>query len=89
MIDNDNFLVSREVAERTGLLSQKYRTADGRFILDRKSLGRITLKGDEFISGIQGVEKITREEALTLIAQNGYVLGDEVKKTTKTKSKKK
>lgn len=79
MIENDNYKVNRLVAQRTGLLSQKYRTEDGDFIFDRKSLARIFPLGTD-MSNINGVTKITREEAMTLIAQNGFVLGDEEKK---------
>lgn len=77
MIDNDNFLVTREVAERTGQRAWKYRTRDGRYIVDRKALGRIELTSGEMVTGLAGVEKITRNEALTLIAKGGYKMGDE------------
>lgn len=77
MIDNDNFLVSRAVAERAGVIGQKWKTDDGRYILDRKTLSRIRLTSEEYITGLQGVERVTKEEAITLAAKAGWKMGDD------------
>lgn len=76
MVDSQDFLVTREVALRTGDIQYKYRTEDGRFIVDARSLSRIRFTSDEMINGLSGIEKITDEEAKTLIARNGYKMGD-------------
>lgn len=70
------FIVTRDVALRTGDIQNHYRTKDGRFILDSRTLSMIRFTPDEYINGLQGIEKITKEEALALIAQGGYHLGD-------------
>lgn len=81
MIDSQDFLVTREVALRTGEIEYKYRTADGRFIVDARTLSRITFTSDEIINGLAGVESISHSEALTLIARNGYKMGDSEEST--------
>ena len=70
------FIVTREVALRTGDIQNHYRTKDGRFILDSRTLAMIRFTPEEYISGLQGIEKITKQEALELIAKGGYHLGD-------------
>ena len=77
MIDNAYFLVERDTAIRTGLLSVRYRTKDGRYVMDSRDLSRIRLLSNEIINGLQGVEKITYDEAQTQIARGGYKMGDE------------
>ena len=78
MVDSQDFLVTRDVALRTGEIQYKYRTADGRFIVDARTLSRIRFTSEEIINGLQGIEKITHEEAETLIAKNNYQMGDDV-----------
>ena len=80
MIANQNYLVTREVVLRTGQHPYKYRTQDGRYVIDTRTLRRINFTTEEFLNGIQGIEPITEEEAHTLIAKNGYVMGDEPSK---------
>ena len=82
MVDSQDFLVTREVALRTGEIQYKYRTADGRFIVDARTLSRIRFTSEEIINGLQGIEKITHEEAETLIAKNNYQMGDDVEAET-------
>ena len=82
MVDSQDFLVTREVALRTGEIQYKYRTADGRFIVDARTLSRIRFTSDEIINGLHGIEKITHEEAETLIAKNNYQMGDDVEAET-------
>lgn len=72
------YLVTKDIAIRSGLIESRYRIADGRFVLDNKDLSRVRFTPDEYISGLAGVEKVSEEEAETLIAQNGYQMGDEV-----------
>lgn len=72
------YLVTRDIAIRSGLIESRYRIADGRFVLDNKDLSRVRFTPDEYISGLAGVEKVSEEEAETLIAQNGYQMGEEV-----------
>lgn len=74
-ITTTTFLVTKEVAERSGLLNFRYRVADGRFVLDNKDLARIRLTAEELVSGISGIEKTSASEAKKLIAKNGFKMG--------------
>lgn len=76
MIDVQNYVATREIALRTGDIRFKYRTKDGRFIVDNRTLAKIRFTSDEIVNGLDGVEKITEEEAKTLIARGGYKMGD-------------
>lgn len=71
------YLVTKDIAVRSGLIATRYRIADGRFVLDNKDLSRVRFTTDEYISGLQGVTKVSEEEAKTLIAENGYQMGEE------------
>lgn len=81
MLESQNYLVTRDVALRTGSIQYKYRTEDGRFIVDYRTLSRIRLTSDELLNGLKGVEEITKEEAKTLIAKGGYKMGDSEEST--------
>ena len=72
------YLVTKDIAIRSGLIESRYRIADGRFVLDNKDLSRVRFTPDEYISGLDGVEKVSEDEAETLIAQNGYQMGEDV-----------
>lgn len=74
-LDTAFYLVTRDIAIRSGLVDVRYRTLEGKFILDNKDLSRVRFTTDEYISGLAGVEKITEAEAQTLIAQGGYKKG--------------
>ena len=74
-LDTAFYLVTRDIAIRSGLVDVRYRTLDGRFILDNKDLSRVRFTTDEYVSGLDGVEKITEAEAQTLIAKGGYKKG--------------
>lgn len=74
-LDAAVYLVSLGIATRSGLLKSRYRTADGRFILDKNDLARVRLNSDEYITGLQGVEKTTQAEAEKLIKANGFKMG--------------
>lgn len=71
------YVVTRRIAERSGMLGTRYRTTDGRFILNDRDLSRVYFTPDEYINGLQGVEKITKNEADGLIKGGGYKMGDE------------
>lgn len=78
MLDTAIYLVTKDIALRSGLISSRYRIADGRFVLDNKDLSRVRFTTDEYINGLSGVEKTDELTAKTLIAQNGYKMGEEV-----------
>ena len=71
MVDSAFFLVSEDIARRCGLIGQRYRVGY-RYILDNKDLSRLRLTSDEFVNGLQGIEKISKEDAKRLIVQGGY-----------------
>ena len=72
------YKVTEDIAKRSGLIAERYRTADNEhWILDNKDLSRVRFTADEYINGLSGVEKITENEAETLIALGGYKFGYE------------
>lgn len=71
-----DYLVTREVAERAGVREIRYRTADGRYVLNAKDLRKIVLEPEEFTTGLEGVELVSSRMATRLIKENGSVLGD-------------
>ena len=77
-LDTQLYLVTKDIAIRSGVMQARYRIADGRFVLDNKDLSRVRFTIDEYISGLEGVEKVSDADAQTLIAQNGYKMGEEV-----------
>lgn len=83
-LDTQLYLVTKDIAIRSGLMQTRYRIADGRFVLDNKDLSRVRFTTDEYISGLEGVTKVSEEEAQTLIAQNGYKMGEEGEETPTT-----
>ena len=85
MIESGQYIVSREIAERSGLLAHRYRTTDGRYILGASDLARVRLTPGEYVTGLRGVERISDGQAKTLIAKGGFVTGDEVRKETPKK----
>lgn len=72
MVENTLYLATEEVAKRAGVYEVAYVTRDRRFILDSMEVRRIRMTGEEYISGISGLEPVSREEAQALIAENGY-----------------
>lgn len=74
------YIVPHQIALRTGDIGNCYKTADGRYVMDSRLLKRIQLTGDEFLNGLNGIERISRNEALTLIAQGGYKTDNDEKK---------
>lgn len=75
MLDSARFLVTKEIAIRSGSIDSRYRIADGRFVLDNKDLSHVRFTTDEYINGLKGIEKVGDEEARSLIAQNGFKMG--------------
>lgn len=72
------YKVTEDIAIRSGLIAERYRTSDNEhWILDNKDLSRVRFTVDEYINGLSGVEKITENEAETLIALGGYKFGYE------------
>jgi len=70
------YKVTEDIAIRSGLIAERYRTADNEhWILDNKDLSRVRFTADEYINGLSGIEKITENEAETLIALGGYKFG--------------
>lgn len=76
--NNAVYLVSRDIAIRSGLIRIRYRIADGRFVLNNKDLSYVRFTPDEYIDGLKGVERTSDEIAARLIAENGYKMGDDV-----------
>jgi hypothetical protein len=70
------YLVTRDIAVRSGLIESRYRIKDGRFVLNNRDLSRVRFTIDEYINGLSGVEKVSAEEAKTLIRQNNFAIGD-------------
>lgn len=75
MMDSATYLVSEAIAQRSGMIESRYRIADGRFVLNDRDLARVRFTTDEYISGLQGVERVDASYARTLIAQNGFKMG--------------
>ncbi len=71
------YVASRDIAERSGMIASRYRTKDGRFILNNRDLSRIRLTADEYVTGLAGVEIVSESEADRLINEGGYRLGTE------------
>lgn len=74
-LDAAFYFVTKEIAIRSGLVQSRYRIADGRFVLDNKDLSHVRFTTDEYINGLDGVEKTDYETAQTKIAENGYQMG--------------
>lgn len=75
MLDSAFYFVIKDIAIRSGVVQNRYRIADGRFVLDNNDLARVRFTTDEYISGLEGVEKTDKETALRLIKENGYQMG--------------
>ena len=78
MLETATYLVTKEIAIRSGLVDSRYRIADGRFVLNNRDLSRVRFEPDEYINGLKGVEKVTSEHAKTLIRQNNFAIGLEI-----------
>ena len=70
-LDVKFYLVTKDVAKRTGNIQNHYKTEDGRYVFDKKTLSVSGIADSDY-----GVKEISREEAQTLIARGGYHLGE-------------
>ena len=73
-VDKGLFLVSREIAIRSGMVASRYRTTDGKFILNERDMSRVRPTSDEIIHGFD-IKEITKAQALELSRKNGYKMG--------------
>ena len=69
------YLVSKELAERTGFAKQRYVTKDGRYIVNDRDLRIARLTEQEK----EAAEPITKEQSRQLISENGYKTGNSIK----------
>lgn len=69
------YLVSKELAERTGFDKQRYVTKDGRYIVNDRDLRIARLTEQEK----EAAEPITKEQSRQLISENGYKTGNSIK----------
>jgi hypothetical protein len=83
-----NYLVTRDIALRSGFINTRHRTKDGYFILNDRDLSCVRFTVDEYVNGLSGVKKISKAEAKKLIRENNYAIGDitEGTETVATKS---
>lgn len=70
------YLVSKEVADRTGFARQRYVTKDGKYIVNDRDLRIARMTDGEK----DALEKISKEQSKRLIAENGYKTGNSVNK---------
>ena len=78
MIESTTFLVTEDIARRSGTIDFRYRTADNHFILGNKDLQRVRFTTEEYLNGLQGIEQITKERADELIKENNYQMGRKI-----------
>lgn len=71
------FSVSRSIAERCGVYSGRYVTADGRSLVDSHDLKSLHLEAEEYVNGIDA-RIITDEEFRVLRDNGGNRLGMDV-----------
>ena len=76
-----NYLVTRDIALRSGFISTRHRTKDGHFILNDRDLSCVRFTVDEYVNGLSGVKKISKAEAKKLIRENNYAIGDRIEET--------
>ena len=68
------FLVKEEIAERAGVLNERYHTEEGLMVLGEQDMGRVRLSPEEYLAGV--VEQVvSEEEAVKLIDAAGRKLG--------------
>lgn len=74
MIDTALFLVDAVIAQRAGRTVGRYKTEEGKYILNEKDLEHVRFTTEEYLTGLKGVKKITQAEADELIKRGGYEL---------------
>ena len=75
MVESVTFVVTEDVARRSGVIATRYRTEDGRFILNNRDLRGVRMTAEELQTGLQGIERISDELARQLIKKGGYKMG--------------
>ena len=77
MKKENNYSVSADIARRSGVISSRYRTEDGRFLLSERDLQnmRFRMTADEFVHGLDA-KLVSDEEMQELIRKGGYQLGE-------------
>lgn len=68
------FVVSADIAERSGLINSRYRTADNRFILNEDDMRHVRLEPQEYLTGIPA-ETVDEATSRSLISEGGYSIG--------------
>lgn len=68
------YIVDRRAVPGSADMSRCYKAADGRYVVDSRTLKHIGLLPDGS-GNPRGIERISRNEALTLIARGGYQTG--------------
>jgi len=78
-----SYSVSLDVARRSGVISSRYRTPDGRFLLTERDLQnmRFRMTAEEFITGLDAYI-VSAEEASKLAKEGGYHLGETLEDKT-------
>ena len=66
--------VSRSVAVRAGVVSQRYMTKDGRYVVSDRDLRGLRLEPQEYVTGIDAF-LLTQPEAQAAIREGGFNLG--------------
>lgn len=71
------FLASADIARRAGVTETNYRLKDGRYVISEKCLRsfRMSMTPEEYAHGLD-VEIVSDEEALRLIKESGYTIGE-------------
>lgn len=72
MVNIAFYKVTREIARQCDLLTERYVTTNGDYILDSRDLSRIQLTQQEFE---ENVELISKVEAMQLIEDNNHTFG--------------
>lgn len=77
MVKEKYFTASAELTRRAGIIESRYRTKDGRYVINGNDLQKLSLvmTPEEFIGGIDVVE-ISETESKRLISEGGYHLGE-------------
>ncbi len=76
------FSVSKDIAERCGVVDTTYKTKDGRSIVTSREMQRLMLTPDEYVNGVDAI-RMTKKEAEKAIKDGGYNLGSKEKEETK------
>lgn len=72
------FTASADLVRRAGIIASRYRTKDGRYVIDGDDLAKVSMVMTpyDYIHGIDVIQ-VSEIEAKNLIAENGYQMGEE------------